>query len=962
MFRFKYFYLFLGISLGFFLLLPLSAQITVTSPSSRETLRSCAEYSDEVLLDRWDMNERTDLGWRIYNTYELPLSYLENINFSGGIFSARSGYTSGLPSPLTSDVNIFILDSAYPPAVNIGKTGKKYPINADKYTILVMRMYLEPEVEGKLYGQGYFYWSKNTIYNGVTCAGPFLARDGWFIYFIDMPSLVIRSGSDPWNGLIDSLRMDPIAIANKEIKIDWIRLVENNSSLYRTITWSGAIGPVDIYLDDDRNAANGNLGALAKNVSGTSYTFLAGGLAPGDYYVAIAPAGTSSFSYSSGFYHINDTPILKFTRPSEEGSDVDFATLTFGDPWDMANSADVEYTYNVTNSIFRTIDYEDILGNLHSNQTVFYGESTPLSPYGDPRIYFLFPWFGKRGTWASIDTNKYHNLVFKMGLLRTYSYAEGSIARVIWKLKDETVENVSKDIVIRHFADRWLVEKIVLDLKTIPLEEGAGSPSHSGWTGLVDAFRIDPHEFSSSTPFIFDDIRLTADWTADTSFDIIWTIEDSDSSLLLSLYYDTDNSGFDGTPIALNLQVVPGTNSYVWDTSSVPEGKYWIYGVVTDGQNSNRVYATGPLIISHGLIPQISLSRNKLYYGGLAGSGATSSQKIIITNSGQGTLNWQITKSASWIEVSPTSGSGNGIIEVSVNLSSLFPGNFQGLVTVSDPRASNSPQIINVYLSVYTAGASSPPFGVIDTPEEGMSGIEGSIPVTGWALDDIEVTKIEIKRDPHPLDSPQVIGPDGLVYIGDGVFVEGARPDVEQHYPDYPLTYRAGWGYMLLTNFLPAQGNGSYRLHAIAYDKEGHRVSLGTKTIYCDNARATLPFGTIDTPSQGGEASGSRYVNFGWALTPLPKYIPTDGSTILVWIDGRPQPGHPVYNNYRADIATLFPGYANTNGAVGYYFIDTTQLTNGVHTIAWSVVDSEGKATGIGSRYFTVINTGSGAP
>jgi hypothetical protein len=312
--------------------------------------------------------------------------------------------------------------------------------------------------------------------------------------------------------------------------------------------------------------------------------------------------------------------------------------------------------------------------------------------------------------------------------------------------------------------------------------------------------------------------------------------------------------------------------------------------------------------------------------------------------------------------VSPTSGSGNGIIEVSVNLSSLFPGNFQGLVTVSDPRASNSPQIINVYLSVYTAGASSPPFGVIDTPEEGMSGIEGSIPVTGWALDDIEVTKIEIKRDPHPLDSPQVIGPDGLVYIGDGVFVEGARPDVEQHYPDYPLTYRAGWGYMLLTNFLPAQGNGSYRLHAIAYDKEGHRVSLGTKTIYCDNARATLPFGTIDTPSQGGEASGSRYVNFGWALTPLPKYIPTDGSTILVWIDGRPQPGHPVYNNYRADIATLFPGYANTNGAVGYYFIDTTQLTNGVHTIAWSVVDSEGKATGIGSRYFTVINTGSGAP
>ena len=153
--------------------------------------------------------------------------------------------------------------------------------------------------------------------------------------------------------------------------------------------------------------------------------------------------------------------------------------------------------------------------------------------------------------------------------------------------------------------------------------------------------------------------------------------------------------------------------------------------------------------------------------------------------------------------------------------------------------------------------------------------------------------------------------------------------------------------------------NGTFLIHAVAYDKEGYSTEIGTKTITCDNAHATLPFGAIDTPAQGESWNGTR-VNFGWALTPQPKSIPTDGSTILLWIDGLPI-GHPAYDNYRSDIATLFPGYANSNGAVGYDYVDTTGYANGVHTMAWSVVDSAAKASGIGSRYFTVLNTGTGS-
>ena len=97
-------------------------------------------------------------------------------------------------------------------------------------------------------------------------------------------------------------------------------------------------------------------------------------------------------------------------------------------------------------------------------------------------------------------------------------------------------------------------------------------------------------------------------------------------------------------------------------------------------------------------------------------------------------------------------------------------------------------------------------------------------------------------------------------------------------------------------------------------------------------------------------------VNFGWALSPT--LIPTDGSTIAVYIDNV-FVGRPVYNGVRSDIATLFPGYPNTsdgNGAIGYFEIDTTQYANGVHTIAWVVIDGAGLARGIGSRYFTIAN------
>ena len=140
----------------------------------------------------------------------------------------------------------------------------------------------------------------------------------------------------------------------------------------------------------------------------------------------------------------------------------------------------------------------------------------------------------------------------------------------------------------------------------------------------------------------------------------------------------------------------------------------------------------------------------------------------------------------------------------------------------------------------------------------------------------------------------------------------------------------------------------------------GTRRPLGQTTIHANNSASPAPFGAIDTPAQGETISGSSYVNFGWALTPQPKTIPRDGSTISVLIDGAAV-GPVSYDHFRPDVAGLFPGLNNSDGAVGHRTFDTTTLADGLHTIAWVVTDDAGAGQGIGSRYFTVDNSGAAA-
>jgi sugar lactone lactonase YvrE len=371
-------------------------------------------------------------------------------------------------------------------------------------------------------------------------------------------------------------------------------------------------------------------------------------------------------------------------------------------------------------------------------------------------------------------------------------------------------------------------------------------------------------------------------------------------------------------------------------------------------------------------LPAAWIDRSRLTFAavksGAALTAATGAQRVRFSQSGALAVAWTASSSSPWLRVTPASGTGAADLSVSVTYSAGLPGTgtVTGSITIT-PAGSTPVPPVTVDLIVRQAAAVAPPFGSVDTPADGAAGVVGAVPFTGWALDDIGVSGVSICRAAVAGEAPGVdarCGNTARVYVGDAIFIDGARPDVEAAFAGYPMGTRAGWGFMVLTNMLPdtslhtaTGGNGTFAFTLYARDADLHTTVLGTRTITCANAGSTLPFGTIDTPTQGGTVSGASYTSFGWALTPQPKSIEVGGASVEVFIDGASR-GPASYGYARADIQALFPGYANTDSAVGFHTFDTTVLGAGMHTMSWTVCDSQGACTNIGSRYFWASNGG----
>lgn len=160
------------------------------------------------------------------------------------------------------------------------------------------------------------------------------------------------------------------------------------------------------------------------------------------------------------------------------------------------------------------------------------------------------------------------------------------------------------------------------------------------------------------------------DGTGDTvtvgdSYDITYTLADTDSVVTVDFYYDTDGSGLNGTSITGCQNEVEGAGVVCsWDTTGMTPGDYYVYGSgADDGVNAEvsdyspgviTIQAAGSLsvdIVNSGGTPvgspSVSFSAETFNWVGQTSTGTlgVSSQKIRLTNTtGDGT--WNLTVGA----------------------------------------------------------------------------------------------------------------------------------------------------------------------------------------------------------------------------------------------------------------------------------------------------------------------------
>ncbi len=297
--------------------------------------------------------------------------------------------------------------------------------------------------------------------------------------------------------------------------------------------------------------------------------------------------------------------------------------------------------------------------------------------------------------------------------------------------------------------------------------------------------------------------------------------------------------------------------------------------------------------------------------------------------------------------------------------------------------------------------ANQAPFGYIDIPGAvGLEGAVGSFPVAGWAIDDVDVARVDFLVDGGIVAGAVGRGEPSTAYYG------STRPDVAAAFPDVPLALYSGF----IANIDTSQFiNGIHVISVRVTDVDGASREIGTRRVQIVNAGQNLvPFGRIDFPldkaslfcttSAGGCPSpctpGTTPTNVvaGWALDVGSSLDRGQVSYVELLLDGQiirnsrsdcVQIGAALTNCYginRPDVARLYSGYVNADNA-GFSFsfalvrdsedpsgvveiltvdgtntlVTTGFTTAGKHTIAIRAGDEEESVTQFGAMSVDIL-------
>ena len=146
----------------------------------------------------------------------------------------------------------------------------------------------------------------------------------------------------------------------------------------------------------------------------------------------------------------------------------------------------------------------------------------------------------------------------------------------------------------------------------------------------------------------------------------------------------------------------------------------YVAGLALDSGNNLYIVDLGNRrirLVQPAASPAIVLSSTSLTFSLTATGSTATTQTFVLTNSGQGTLNWAATASTTsggaWLSVSPATGSvlagaTGTTVTVTANPSGLAAGDYYGQIQVTSPNATSQIQLLTVRLTVATAGEAPP--------------------------------------------------------------------------------------------------------------------------------------------------------------------------------------------------------------------------------------------------------------
>jgi hypothetical protein len=590
---------------------PLTEQ--VQSPALVTTVREGNDFATQLLGDPWDMTEFTDISQSLNNAGRTNL--LNNIQVNNGIFSASS--TS------LNNGQFYALFPGYEFTLRIGKVGMQYPIPSSYHCFYVRMNVSSPSTSDGWY-LAWLNLKQDLSDGGDQSHGmPLQLNDGlplgsWRIYSADINTVQSWYGH-PWSSQSawKGLSIHPTSTANTAFAVDWIRLTDCQPVNY-AITWSPISGQTRLWA---------GIGGQQKDIlvtslqsSSSSYTWDVQGIAPGTYYIGIEANGTMTWLPDN--LVVQQAPTAQFVRPSPY-SGLDYATQA-GHSWGMNSSSDFTQIACTTPSFSNGLLLMDTLypallsGNCKGSGV---GEA-------DPKMFFNVPA-------TPFDGSQYRYLSFRMSIDGSVGEpADGMIGRWIWTVQKAgggLCTFVSQAVPYDVGWHTYVMD--LLDPVQGYPEEGTCTPLEP-WSSAsqVVGLRFDPNEnwTGNLVPAMifhqeFDWFRLTqVDRVArGTPFPVQIALNKPPQQVpTLNFYYTTDRqqptqnraSAYQSSvpspigrfPIYLPLVLQnfdsflpPVTNgvTFLWDTTSVQTGQYYLCVVANDGYNQTTFCSAAPVAV-----------------------------------------------------------------------------------------------------------------------------------------------------------------------------------------------------------------------------------------------------------------------------------------------------------------------------------------------------------------------------